>query len=69
MRDRLNRPVRVGDAVTVRCYDYGTILRVMSIDDNVMYVKQAYRGRKIFPVRFSKKMPSWPRCDFMIVNR
>lgn len=69
MRDRLDRVVRVGDAVTMRSYDYGTLLRVMAIDDNVMYVKRAYRGRKIFPVRFSKKTLAWPRCDFMIVNR
>lgn len=68
MRDRLDRVVRVGDAVSMRCYDYGTVLRVMAIDDNVMYVKRAYRGRKIFPVRFPKRF-LWPRCDFMIVNR
>ena len=68
MRDRLDRVVRVGDAVSMRCYDNGTLLRVMAVDDNVMYVKRAYRGRKIFSVRFSKKL-TWPRCDFMIVNR
>lgn len=65
MRDRLDRVVRVGDAVSIRC---GTVLRVMAIDDNVMYVKRAYRGRKIFPIRFHKRF-FWPRCDFMIVNR
>lgn len=68
MRDRLDRVVRVGDAVSMRCYDNGTVLRVMAIDDNVMYVKRAYRGRKIFPIRFLKRS-SWPRCDFTIVNR
>lgn len=69
MKDRLNRVVRVGDAVTVPTYDFGTILRVMSIDDNILYVKRAYRGRKIFALVFSKKISSWPRCEFMIVNR
>lgn len=68
MFDRLDRAVRVGDAVSMRYYGYGTLLRVMAIDDNVMYVKLAHRGRKIFPIRFPKN-PSWPRCDFMIVNR
>lgn len=68
MRDRLDRVVRVGDAVSMRYYGHGTLLRVMAIDDNVIYVKKAYRGRKIFPIRFPKRS-FWPRCDFMIVNR
>ncbi len=68
MRDRLDRVVRVGDAVSMRYYDNGTVLRVMAIDGNVMYVKRAYRGRKIFPIRFPNRS-LWPRCDFVIVNR
>ena len=68
MKDRLNRVVRVGDAISLVAYDYGTLLCVMSVDDNVLYVKKAYRGRKIFPIVFPKDS-LYSRCDFMIVNR
>ena len=68
MKDRLDRVVRVGDAVSMRHCDYGSVLRVMAIDDNVMYVKLDHSGRKIFPILFSKTL-FWPLCEFMIVNR
>ncbi len=68
MKDCLNRDVRVGDVVSMPSYEYGTTLRVLRIDDNVIVFKRFLRGRKSVLFRFPKG-PYWPRCDFRIVSR
>ena len=68
MIDRLDRVLCVGDVISLRSYDHGSTLRVMAIADNVIFVKKCFRGRKIFPIRFSNDFRG-SRCDFMIVNR
>ena len=67
MKDRLNKVVRVGDVVSLSSYGYGTTLRVLAIDGDVMVVKKCFLGKKSFEIRFPNS--SHCRCDFMIVNR
>lgn len=68
MKDRFNKVVRLGDVISMPSYDYGTTLRVVGLADDFMIVKQCYRGRKSFSIRFPNSSSNFS-CDFTIVNR